>query len=285
MNLLDKITEEICDCFGYNEEQVKDRLVYELFETGYNVKQAAKDFGVTPHRYNEKMEEFYKNTDAFVFEGIIDNEKPYRKLISNRIVKMIDKYFNKAKEVKILDLGGGVGSDCINLAKNGYRNIAYFELDGPSCKFAKYRFNRYGITNSIGIINELSKIPKYSFDVVISVEVLEHIKNPKAIIKKIYNYLKKEGISIITESFNRIEPNFPTHLRSNLRYCGKTISLFQSEGFVLVDGYLDFRPLIFAKGLGLKKKVVYYFNRKLFKIRFRMLYERFRQIIKEYISA
>lgn len=282
MNLLDKITEEISDCFGYDEEQVRDRLVQELFETGYNVRRAAADFGVTAHQYDEKMEEFYRNTDAFVFEGVIDNESPYRKLISNRVVEMTEKQFGGAKDVKVLDMGGGVGSDCINLAKNEYKNITYFEFDGTSCKFAKYRFSKYGIA-SVEMINESYKIPKNSFDVIISIEVLEHVKDPKGMVKEFYSYLKKEGIAIITEGFNRIEPNFPTHLRNNLRYSSRTINLFRSQGFTLVDGYLDFRPLIFAKGLGLKRKVVYYFNRQLFKLRFEMLSKRFKQILKKHI--
>lgn len=283
MNLLDKITKEISDCFGYDEGQVKDRLVQESFETGYNMRQAAKDFGVTPHQYDKKMEEFYKKTNAFVFESIIDNEKPYRKLISDRIVKKIEKQFGRAKDIRILDLGGGVGSDCINLAKNGYKNITYFEFDGASCKFAKYRFKKHGIASSVEIINEPHKIPKNSFDVVISIEVLEHVEDPQGTVKELHRYLKKEGIAGITQSFSRIEPNFPTHLRSNLRYCGKTMSLFQNQGFTLIDGYLDFRPLVFAKGLGLKKKVASYFDRKLFKLRFKSLYDRFKQIVKRHI--
>lgn len=282
MNLLDKITEEISRCFNYDEKQVRDRLIQELFETGCNVRRAAEDFGVTAHQYDEKMEGFYRNTDAFVFEGVIGNENPYRRLISNRVIEIIERQFGGAKDVKILDIGGGVGSDCINLAKNEYKNITYFEFDGASCKFAKYRFSKYGIA-SVEIINEPYKIPKNSFDVVISIEVLEHVKDPKRMVKELHSYLEKKGIAIITESFSRIEPNLPTHLRSNLRYSSRTINLFQSQGFTLVDGYLDFRPLIFAKGLGLKKKVTYYFSRKLFKLRFKILYKRFRQIAKKHI--
>ena len=285
MNLLEKITEEISDCFDYDEDQVEDRLVKELFETGHNVRQAAKDFRITAHQYDDKMEEFYRNTDAFVFEGIIDNEKLYRKLISNRIIEIVEKQFCGAKHVKILDLGAGVGSDCINLVKSGYTNIIYFEFDGPSCKFAKYRFDKYGIASNVEIINELYKIPKNCFDIVISIEVLEHVKDPKGMVKELHSYLKKEGIAIITESFNRVGPDFPTHLKSNLPYSGRTISLFESQGSTLLDGYLDFRPLIFAKGLALEKKVAYYFNGKLFRLRFEMLYERFRQIVKRHILS
>ncbi len=285
MNLLDKIAKEISDCFGYDdEEQVRDKLVQELFETGYNVRRAAEEFGVTAHQYDKKMKAFYKNTDAFVFEGVIDNENPYRKLISNRAIEIIGEQFGEAKDVKILDIGGGVGSDCINLAENEYKNITYFEFDGTSCKFAKYRFNEHGITAGIEIINQLHKIPKNSFDVVISIEVLEHVKDPKRAVKDFYSYLSEEGIAIITESFNRIELNFPTHLRSNVRYYGKTISLFQNRGFTLIDGYLDFRPVVFAKGLGLKKQIVGYFNGKLFKLRFKMLHQRFKEIVRKHIS-
>ncbi len=285
MNRLNEIAEEISQCFGYDVEQVKDRLVQELFETGFNVKQAAENLGVTPHQYDEKMGEFYKETDAFVFESVIDNERPYRELISDRIIGIIEKQFVGANDVKILDLGGGIGSDCSYLAKNGYKNITYFEFDGPTCKFAKYRFTKYGVSSNIEIINALSKIPQNYFDIVVSIEVLEHVEDPNRMVRELYGYLKEEGIAIVTESFSRVESIFPTHLRSNLRYSGMSVSLFRSHGFTLVDGYFDFRPLIFAKGLGLKEKIAYYFDRKLFKLRFKMLYERFKHIVNTHLLS
>lgn len=102
----------------------------------------------------------------------------------------------------------------------------------------------------------------------------------KGFIKYLHSYLKKEGIAIITESFDRVETYFPTHLKSDLRYSGKTRSLFQSQGFILVDTHPDFRSLVFAKGLRLRKKLASYFNGKLFEPRLRALYKRLRQIAK-----
>lgn len=107
-----------------------------------------------------------------------------KKIIENSINAL-----NIKKKNKILDFGSGSGVNLNMLSKFG--SVDIYEPHVQTKKFLKLRYNKKGFR----IINSF-KDNKY--DLIILADVLEHIKNDKIEIKKIYKYLKKNGKILIT---------------------------------------------------------------------------------------
>lgn len=104
------------------------------------------------------------------------------------------------REIKILDLGCGNGSFSNFLTKLGYTvlgieessaGIAIAQQNYPDCEFRQ------------GSIYDLSDPElKHSFDAVISVEVIEHLSNPRALVTAAKYCLKPGGKFIITTPYH-----------------------------------------------------------------------------------
>ncbi len=242
-NKYESIVSSINRVLDRSRKKVRSTLFWEAVETGTTVRAAAEDFGLTPHVHDEKMQRFYEETDAFVFELVVGHMHDACKQIDARVIESVDQF---AKGDRVLCLGDGIGTDTLRFAEDGF-DVTYFEFEGPSSQFAHHRFTRAGVESDVEQIHELAEIPYGKYDVVINREVLEHVPNPPKVIKDIRNYLDEDGLAIITESFSRIEDRFPTHLASNRKYAGKTKQLFVKEGFTLIDSYPEGRPIVFRK--------------------------------------
>jgi 2-polyprenyl-3-methyl-5-hydroxy-6-metoxy-1,4-benzoquinol methylase len=104
------------------------------------------------------------------------------------------------QKIKILDLGCGNGSFSNVLTKLGYAvlgieqssaGIAIAQQNYPDCDFRQ------------GSIYELSDPElQHSFDAVISVEVIEHLSDPRALVTAAKYCLKPEGKFILTTPYH-----------------------------------------------------------------------------------
>ena len=104
------------------------------------------------------------------------------------------------QKMRILDLGCGNGSFSNILAQRGYAvvgieesasGIAIAQQNYPNCHFIQ------------GSIYELSNPNlQHTFDVVISVEVIEHLSNPRSLVTAAKYYLKPEGKLILTTPYH-----------------------------------------------------------------------------------
>ena len=104
------------------------------------------------------------------------------------------------QKIRILDLGCGNGSFSNLLTKLGYEvvgieesaaGIEIAQQNYPNCHFRQ------------GSIYELSDPDlQHSFDAVISVEVIEHLSNPKALVTAAKYCLKPEGKFILTTPYH-----------------------------------------------------------------------------------
>lgn len=93
------------------------------------------------------------------------------------------------KKMKILDVGCGRGELIYQLKKEGFEVVGV-EPDKLAASFAR---NKLGL-NVINSKYKKKLFKKESFDIILLIAVLEHVKNPKKILEIANFHLKKEGI-------------------------------------------------------------------------------------------
>ncbi|HZY81121.1 MAG TPA: class I SAM-dependent methyltransferase, partial [Cyclobacteriaceae bacterium] len=244
-NSSEEIISDLVAVTGLSREEVLKKMIDEYFHTGSNVVADARAAGIDFHIYNSKMEAFYKKTNAFLFELMAVHQSPLCRQIDETIMRYLVSLSNGDKStIKLLVLGDGIGTDSLRFSRLGF-DVTSFEFEGYSSSLARRRFERSGA--KIKLIHDLDKIPSNAFNFVVCREVLEHVSDPPAVIASINRYLMNDGYAIITESFTRVEPDFPTHLESNLKYGGKTVSMFIDAGFTFAGKIDDERPFVFRK--------------------------------------
>jgi ubiquinone/menaquinone biosynthesis C-methylase UbiE len=120
------------------------------------------------------------------------------------------------KDKFILDLGCGIGDGTYNLSLEAKRVIG-IELDRERLRIASGNFGN-GNLNYLVMDGCLLGFKDESFDIVVSLEVIEHLENQNKFLFEINRVLKDRGIAIISTPNKKIikiegtEPN-PLHLK------------------------------------------------------------------------
>jgi 2-polyprenyl-3-methyl-5-hydroxy-6-metoxy-1,4-benzoquinol methylase len=155
-------------------------------------------------------------------------------LTVKRYNELLDKFESYRKNNKILDLGCGLGFFLEEAKKRGWEvfGTEIGDIQAKTCI-------KKGIKIYNGII-DISDFDAEMFDVVTSIEVIEHINNPNIELNTINYILRKGGLAYITtpnfnsllrfklkSSYNVI--NYPEHLSY---YTPNTLNkLFSNHGF------------------------------------------------------
>ena len=235
------IADEIIQFTGQNPLDIWRRLALELDHPCSNVIEETKRFGVTPHVFDDAMARFYHESDGFIYESIVESRNRYRIGKWRSMVDFINaNKLRPAAETTILMYGDSVGSDSICLKRLGY-DVIYHDFDSYCARFAQSRFDRRKL-----IIPRFSEIARRTFDVVICLEVAEHVPNPPEFIREISGYVEPNGMCLLSESFGLFEPKFPTHLRTNVKFDGKTAELFAANGLTEIWRDVHRKPMVFA---------------------------------------
>lgn len=261
----EKIVNWLSQLTNQSPISVRSRLQQEHDNPGINVSNALGQYGLEPYRWTDELTEFYSKTDAFLYELIVWNLNKLKR----RIRKCIGKYLykNLGQNLNILTVGDGLGVDSVYLARAGHR-VTYFESSAYSQAFAKKLFADCAV--DINVLDTPNQIPQNSYDVVVCLDVIEHVPDPPRFIKTITSYLKLNGHLIVHAPFYQIRPNTPTHLKSNRKYSG-SLKLYEKHGLKLVDGELSWTPIILQKKSSWKTDYLR-FKPKLLAIRLTGLY-------------
>lgn len=112
------------------------------------------------------------------------------------IISVLDKY---CKEKEILDIGSGVGTLDFYLASKGVE-ITGVEISERAFRVTQKSLRLFGLENKIHLERsdffKFKTSRKYKF--IICSEVMEHLKDDKQALKKIYHLLKPEGLLLLT---------------------------------------------------------------------------------------
>ncbi|NCO97006.1 MAG: hypothetical protein COY38_03345 [Candidatus Aenigmarchaeota archaeon CG_4_10_14_0_8_um_filter_37_24] len=127
-----------------------------------------------------------KKYDKNYFQNIFYKENPKSQRKRNQIKELL-KYKNNGN---LLEVGCGVGNFLKEAEK--YFRITGVDISEYAVNEAKKSFRG---KISVGNIEEIN-LESNHYDVIVVFDLLEHLKNPRNTIEKLYKSLKKEGILI-----------------------------------------------------------------------------------------
>ncbi len=107
--------------------------------------------------------------------------------------------FSNPNEKLVLEPGAGTGRDGIRLAKNGAK-VFLLDYSEKSLKLAGEYLNQANKGSSVQLVMADALNTPFrdgTFDIIFHQGLLEHFKNPSALIKENYRILKKDGLLVI----------------------------------------------------------------------------------------
>lgn len=227
---------------GTTLEDAYSRLLDEEKNPGMRVCKEIEEAGIPANQWTDQLVEFYSTTKSYLYDSLVWNRNP-EKL---RIRRWIAEYLSDLSEepLKILCFGDGLGFESLYFNLAGH-DAEYYELSGPGKTFARsiHEFNDIPFRE----YSSINEIPTKTYDIVICLDVLEHVPDPPMIINQFDKFLKDDGHLIINAPFYLVNPQFPTHLDSNRRYSGDFHKLYGNLGYQLHEGCLFWNPVVMGK--------------------------------------
>ena len=181
-------------------------------------------------------EEFHKKT-LIQKKLIKTNNFTYR-----HILYFINKYAVDKKN--IIDIGCGAGTLCFYIASKRIRALGV-DISSKAIKICQESSKSMGLDKLVKfkVVDFPNKSINGKFDLVIFTEVIEHLRDDKLALEKIFNMLNKRGVTIITTpSLNAplyrlgYADNFDKRVGHLRRYTVESLSLLcQEAGFKIIE--------------------------------------------------
>jgi 2-polyprenyl-3-methyl-5-hydroxy-6-metoxy-1,4-benzoquinol methylase len=158
---------ELAEYVNRNEELVKCRCDYASLELSFQF-----------HNYKDRILEYYRETDLYIYAL-----SSYQTLLAKyNFHEWLKSAFNFYGWKSTLDMGGGIGEYSIIAYKEG-ADTFYQDVSGSkTVDYALWRFGRYNVHPTL--LDENYKIDR-EYDVIVAMDVLEHLENPAEVIKDI----------------------------------------------------------------------------------------------------
>ena len=237
-----QLIEIIAQILDQPPERVRSELREEETDLGKFHRENFKRAGLTPHVWDERVESFYRETPPSLTGYVVWNRRP-EKL---RMRTWIGGYLARESPacLKVLVIGDGAGFDSLYLAQCGHE-VTYSELAEGCIAFARRIFELSG--RPVNVVVDSEAIPRESYDVVLCLDVLEHVPDPPEFVSRLAGYLRPGGRLIVHAPFFFVTCHNPTHLRANRKYSGDLARLYTRNGLHLVDGRFFWDPIVLRK--------------------------------------
>ena len=163
---------------------------------------------LNPMPTSEELKQYYEEDYDFILHR---NSQHYLKG-SESIKRELFEYEKYVKKGRLLDVGCGTGNYVFRAQELGWES---YEIE-ISRIYSDFLRNELGLNVMNVSIEEVNFSSNY-FDVVVLNHVLEHLFDPKNMLKKIYGFLKKGGILAIYIP-NELESLYSTLMLDNLLF-------------------------------------------------------------------
>lgn len=220
---------------------VTERLQREEASIGSNVLSALQQWGIPPSHWDDRLESFYEETDAFLFETLTWNRTPHKQALRHWIGQFLAH--DQKPRARVLTFGDGLGFDGLYLSRCGY-DVTYYEKSPVCARFCAEMAKQEGVT--VTHVASPDQLGVGQYDVVTCLDVLEHVPNPPTLVAQLTRYLKPGGRLIVHAPFWFVHKSAATHLAENRKYGGR-LSLFSRQGLRLIGGTARWTPLVFEK--------------------------------------
>ena len=238
----DALVRLLCEATGESRDIVIQRLIDEEAFLGTNVRRDLKKAGVRPHEWSDQLVEFYRTTRSFLYETSVWNRAPLKLEMRDWIGRFLAERA-PGRSLKVLSFGDGLGFDSVYLATAGHQ-VTYYEVADECVHFAKQVFAANQQT--VNIVQSAESLPAGEFDVVISLDVLEHVPSPPDCVGMFARWLKPGGWLLAHSPFFFTSWHRVTHLKSSRKYSGCK-ELYRQQGLHPVDGRFFWDPIALEK--------------------------------------
>jgi len=130
----------------------------------------------------------------------------------NYLLESVRNIFTETKKGKVLDLGCGDGDYSLMLKNLGFEVMAADLDEGRFKHKNEIRFQKCDLTQKLAFID-------YSFDYILLLEVIEHLKNPYSVMQELNRVIKDSGILILsTPNILSLKSRFRFLFEGTFRY-------------------------------------------------------------------
>ena len=176
------------------------------------------------------------------------NDDP--KSLSFKIKNKLDRLFFKRhlstlsqKKLNVLDIGGGTGSLC-DIIKDTDSRVAQtqiVDIDTTAEKIAIQKGHQY----FCGRIEDFETDQQY--DVILMLNLIEHVANPAMVLKKAGKLLSKDGIILIqTPNYQSLDARIFRHVSWGGYHCPRHWVIFNKQSFLTLAKSCRLKPQHFS---------------------------------------
>ena len=123
----------------------------------------------------------------------------------HRAIRQFARHYEKAENIQVLDAGSGLGQYSWYLARKFPKwHVTALDIKKDEIDSCRHFFQKAGKKNVAFVHGDLLHfIEPDTYDLVLSVDVMEHIENDRRVFSNFFNSLKKGGMLLISTPSDR----------------------------------------------------------------------------------
>ncbi|MBT4136988.1 MAG: methyltransferase domain-containing protein, partial [Candidatus Latescibacteria bacterium] len=197
----------------------------------------------TERKSEVAVDAFYKETEHFIYDLTHFNYANMYMGWRGSVYNLCQQVSDAMPAFEVLDYGGGIGTSLLELGDLPGAHLTYADLPGKTYDYANWRFQQRGLKVSSIALGDDDPLAGRVFDVIVCMEVIEHLVEPEQVVKYLIDHLKPGGLLILTVTFYAPEPDM-MHLNLD-RYTNEGFyEIVQNMG---MQELTKFSPRIFKK--------------------------------------
>lgn len=152
--------------------------------------------GLNPQPSDKELADIY-GKNYFLFsenDEAQQHASALKSLTADHYLNLLESYQGGKLRGRLLEIGCGQGDFLVRAANRGL-HITGVEYSKYSVEVAQNKIGNRG-TVYCGEINQIIALNE-CFDIIVFTDVLEHIRDPRDFLKKVYSLLSKDGIVVI----------------------------------------------------------------------------------------